>query len=173
VALEESEFVLVGRVVKPHGLRGEVLVRSLTENPDRFAEGAELLVGPDLESAEPVVVAASRNHKDALLVFFDGFHSIEEAETLRNWLIFIDGSELGDLEDDDAFWEHEVVGLDVVHRDGRTLGKVQEVLARPAQDLWAIATASGEVLFPAAKELVVAVDLERRKVVIDPPEGLF
>jgi 16S rRNA processing protein RimM len=173
VASEEAEYVLVGRVVKPHGLHGEVLVRTLTENPDRFAPGAELLLGPDLDSADTVVVEGSRNHKGALLVYFDGFHSIEEAETLRDWLVFVDSSELGELEDEDAFWEHEVAGLEVVHRDGRVLGKVREVYTRPAQDLWSIDTASGEVLFPAAKELVVTVDLEAGKVVINPPQGLF
>ncbi len=173
MASEESDFVLVGRVVKPHGLRGEVLIRALTENPDRFAEGAELLLGPDLDSAEPVIVEGSRNHKGALLVYFDGYASIEEAETLRDWLIFVESSELGHLDEADAFWEHEIIGLDVVHRDGTALGKVQEVHTRPAQDLWAIDTPSGEVLFPAAKELVVSVDLEAGRVVIDPPGGLF
>ena len=173
MASEEAEYVLVGRVVKPHGLRGEVLVRALTENPDRFAPGAELLLGPDLDSADPVVVEGSRNHKGALLVYFDGCSSVEEAESLRDWLVFVDASELGELEDEDAFWEHEVAGLEVVHRDGRILGTVREVHTRPVQDLWSVDTDSGEVLFPAAKELVVNVDLEAGKVVVDPPEGLF
>lgn len=170
---EETEYVLVGRVVKPHGLRGEVLIRALTENPDRFAAGAELMLGPDLDSAEPVTVEASRNHKGALLVWFEGVGSIEEAESLRDWLIFIDSSELGELDDEDAFWEHEMVGLQVVDAAGRPLGTVAEVFTRPAQDLWSIDTPSGEVLFPAAKQLVVSVDLESGKVVLDPPEGLF
>lgn len=169
----ESEFVLVGRVVKPHGLRGEVLVRSLTENPDRFAAGAELLLGPDLDSAEPVLVEGSRDHKGALLVYFQGFTSIEEAETLREWLIFVDAAELTELADEDAFWEHQVVGLLVVHEDGRELGRVREVFTRPAQDLWSVDTPTGEVLFPAAKELVVSVDRDAGRVVINPPEGLF
>lgn len=173
MASEEPEFVLVGRVVKPHGLRGEVLVRALTENPERFSEGVELLLGPDLDSAVPVTVEASRHHKDALLVYFDGFHSIEEAERLRDWLVFVDASELGELPDEDAFWEHEVIGLEVVHRRGTALGRVREVFTRPAQDLWAVDTPAGEVLFPAAKELVVSVDLDAGRVVIDPPAGLF
>ncbi|MEX0789536.1 MAG: ribosome maturation factor RimM [Actinomycetota bacterium] len=170
---EESEFLLVGRVVKPHGLRGEVLVRVLSDNPSRFAAGAELLLGPDLESARPVPIVSSRDHKGALLVFFEGYHSLEEAEPLREWLLFVDASEVDDLNDEDAFWEHEVVGLEVVHSDGRVLGRLAEVFSRPAQDLWSIETGSGEVLFPAARELVVSVDLEAGKVVIDPPEGLF
>ena len=170
---EESEFLLVGRVVKPHGLRGEVLIRVLSDNPSRFAAGAELLLGPDLESARPVSIVASRDHKGALLVFFDGYHSLDDAEQLREWLLFVDASEVDDLDDEDAFWEHEVIGLDVVHADGSLLGKVSEVFSRPAQDLWSIQTPSGEVLFPAARELVVSVDLDAGKVVIDPPEGLF
>ncbi|HEX2149401.1 MAG TPA: ribosome maturation factor RimM [Actinomycetota bacterium] len=170
---EEAEYLLVGRIVKPHGLRGEVLVRGLSDNPGRFAAGAELEWGPDLDSAEPITVVSSRDHKGALLVFFEGIHSLEEAEPLRDWLLFVNASEVDDLEDEDAFWEHEVIGLDVVDTQGRTLGKVAEVMTRPAQDLWSIDTGSGEVLFPAAKELVVSVDLDAGKVVIDPPEGLF
>lgn len=173
VASEESEYLLVGRVVKPHGLRGEVLIRVLSDNPDRFAAGAELWWGPDLDSAEPITIVSSRDHKGALLVFFEGIHSLEEAEPLRQRLLFVDVSEVDDLEDEDAFWEHEVIGLDVVHADGRMLGKLAEVFTRPAQDLWSIDTPSGEVLFPAARELVVSVDLDDGKVVIDPPEGLF
>ena len=170
---EDSELVLVGRVVKPHGLRGEVLVRSLSENPVRFAPGAHLLVGADAGSAGPAVVAASRNHKGAVLVRFDGVSTVEGAETLREQLIFVESSEIDELEDHDAFWEHEVVGLQVVHRDGTPLGKVTEVQARPAQDLWIVETDSGKVLFPAAKQLVVSVDLDAGVVVVDPPEGLF
>jgi 16S rRNA processing protein RimM len=170
---EDTEYLLVGRIVKPHGLRGEVLIRVLSDNPDRFAAGAELLWGPDLDSAQPITIVSSRDHKGALLVFFDGIHSLEEAEPLREWLLFVEASEIGELEDEDAFWEHEVIGLDVVHVNGTALGRVADVLARPAQDLWSIQTASGEVLFPAAKELVVSVDLDAGKVVIDPPEGLF
>ena len=170
---EDFELVLVGRVVKPHGLRGEVLIRSLSDNPDRFGVGSELLIGADAGSAEPAVVAASRNHKGALLVRFDGFSTMEDAETLRERLVFVQSWELDELEDEDAFWEHEVVGLEVRHRDGTRLGTVTEVLVRPAQDLWTVDTKSGEVLFPAAKELVVKLDLETRVVVVDPPEGLF
>jgi 16S rRNA processing protein RimM len=170
---EESEFLLVGRIVKPHGLRGEVLVRVLSDNPDRFAAGSELLWGPDPESAEPIAIISSRDHKGALLVYFKGINSLEEAEPLRDRMLFVDASEIGELDDEDAFWEHEVIGLDVVHVNGTVLGKVADVLARPAQDLWSVDTGSGEVLFPAAKELVVLVDLDAGKVVIDPPEGLF
>lgn len=170
---ESTDYILVGRVIKPHGLRGEVLVRSLSENPLRFAAGSDLLLGPDAEAAQPVTVEGSRDHKGGLLVFFEGYYSADEAEGLRNWLVFVKSDELGDLEEDDAYWEHQVVGLEVFHRDGRRLGRVSEIFSRPAQDLWSIDTGSGEVLFPAAKELVVSVELDAGRVVIDPPDGLF
>lgn len=173
MASAEPEFVLVGRVVKPHGLKGEVLVRSLSDNPNRFQPGAILLLGRDLDSAEPAQVATSRDNKGALLVRFDGVGSVEEAEPLREQLLFVDASEIEDLDDEDAFWEHEVVGLEVVDIAGAALGTVAGVHLRPAQDLWSIDTPKGEVLFPAAKELVVSVDLEEGRVVVDPPEGLF
>ncbi len=170
---EKSEYLLVGKVVKPHGLRGEVLVRVLSDNPSRFDDGASLMWGPDADSVEPVTILSSRNHKGALLVFFEGVNSLEEAELLREWKLFVNVADVDELEDEDAFWEHQVIGLSVVHADGRVLGKVAEVFTRPSQDLWSVDTGSGAVLFPAAKELVVSVDVAAGKVVIDPPEGLF
>ncbi|HEX2052679.1 MAG TPA: ribosome maturation factor RimM [Actinomycetota bacterium] len=173
MAPQRSEFVLVGRVVKPHGLRGEVLLRSESENPDRFAPGVSLMMGKDADSARPVVIESSRNFKGALLVRFEGIGSMEQAEPLRELLLFVDSSELDELDDEDAFWEHQVVGLEVFDTAGAPLGTVREVFLRPAQDLWSIETPSGEVLFPAAKELVVSVDLEAGRAVVDPPAGLF
>lgn len=166
------EFVLVGRVVKPHGLKGEVLIRAWSDNPARFDAGSELLLGPDPESGRPVIVRESRRHLGRLLVTLDGAASLEQAELLRGVLLFVPVSDLEELAAD-AFWEHQLVGMTVLHRCGATLGTVREVLDRPAQDLWSIETSSGTVLFPAASQLVISVDREAGVIVIDPPEGLF
>jgi 16S rRNA processing protein RimM len=171
-APDDDDFVLVGRVVKPHGLLGEVLIKVLSENPSRFDAGAQLLVGKDPSSADLREVASSRVHQDRLLLQFEDSASLEDAELLRDLLIFVEKDALEELSEGE-FWEHELVGLAVVHRNGRPLGTVAEVIDRPGQDLWSIRTQSGDVLFPAAEPLVVSVDLEAGTIVIDPPEGLF
>ncbi|MEX2588163.1 MAG: ribosome maturation factor RimM, partial [Actinomycetota bacterium] len=94
------------------------------------------------------------------------------AERLRGLYLFVPSSELGELGEGE-YWEHQLVGLEVHHVDGTELGILTAVIDRPGQDLWSIDTAWGEVLFPAARELVEEVDLDRRIVIVDPPEGLF
>ncbi len=117
-------------------------------------------------------IAGSRPHAEAVALRFDQVKDRNSAEALRGALIFVRPENLQPLEED-SYWEHEVVGLEVVDRGGNRLGKVTEVLSRPEQDLWNIDTDEGGVLLPAVRPLVVSVDLEARKVVVDPPEGLF
>jgi 16S rRNA processing protein RimM len=117
-------------------------------------------------------IADSRPHQAAVAVKFEEVDDRAAAETLRDRLIFVAPSALEALEED-AYWEHELVGLDVVDSHGLRLGHLTEVLSRPEQDLWKVETQSGPVLFPAAKELVLAVDLEAGEVVVNPPDGMF
>lgn len=171
-ANSDDDFVLVGRVVKPHGLHGEVLVKVLSDNPSRFDAGAQLLVGKDPGSADLMEVASARVNQDRLLLQFAESSSLEDAELLRDLMIFVGRDALEELGDGE-FWEHELIGLSVVHRNGEVLGTLGEVIDRPAQDLWSIQTPRGDVLFPAAQPLVVSIDVEGGTIVIDPPEGLF
>ncbi|MGQ0679059.1 MAG: ribosome maturation factor RimM [Actinomycetota bacterium] len=165
--------MLVGRVVKPHALRGEVLIKVFTDNPHRFDPGSWLLAGKQAESTRPVQVLSSRMIHDKLLVHFEGCPDTNCAETLRDQLLFVAEQELEEL-GEGQFWERDLIGLQVLHRDGAVLGEIAGVLEGAAQDLWSIRTpGGGEVLFPAARQLVVSVDLPTRKAVIDPPEGLF
>jgi 16S rRNA processing protein RimM len=129
-------------------------------------------VGADPNSVVAMKIAASRPHQGAMIVKFIGVDTRDDAERLRDGLIFISTSELGGLEED-AFWEHELIGLEVVDSSGRRLGHLREILTRADQDLWAIDTDSGPVLLPAVKELVISVDLESGRITADPPEGLF
>jgi 16S rRNA processing protein RimM len=153
-------------------MRGDVLIKVLSDNPSRFEPGSELLLGSGPESAAPVKVAASRVHQGAMIVRFYGVETRTDADRLRGGLIFVSASELGGLEED-AFWEHELIGLEVFDRFGLRLGQLQKVLSRAEQDLWMIATDSGPILLPAAKELVLSVDLESGRIIVEPPEGLF
>jgi 16S rRNA processing protein RimM len=153
-------------------MRGEVLVRLHSDNPSRFKPASELMVGADPDSAASFKVAASRPHQGAQIVKFNSVETRNDAERLRGELIFVSASELEGLEED-SFWEHELIGLEVVDSSGRRLGQLQEILSRPDQDLWKVDTDTGSVLLPAVKELVRSVDLEAGTITADPPEGLF
>jgi len=159
--------------MKPHGVRGELIVRSLSENPARFQPGSQLLVGNDPAAAVEMVVGGARPQQPGrLLVAFEGVADRTAAEALRGLRIFAHVAVLPELPDD-VFWERDLVGLAVVDVEGTALGVISAVLSRAEQDLWEVETPGGPVLLPAAKGIVVSVDLGARRVTVDPPAGLF
>jgi 16S rRNA processing protein RimM len=163
--------VLVARIGKPHGIRGEVTVQLFTDAPeDRFepravfrAEGIAL---PEL------TVAKARWNKDTLIVAFEQVPDRNAAETLRGGTLFID-SDTTDDEDDDAWYEHELVGLDVRH-EGNVVGKVTALRTMTVQDLLVVELTGGhEVMVPFVGEIVPEVNPEEGFVTVNPPAGLF
>jgi 16S rRNA processing protein RimM len=162
----QDEFLAVGRVSRAHGVRGEVSVQSLTEVQDRFAVGSVLR----LEDGRHLTVQASRPHRHRLLVRFHEVADRTAAEALRGQVLLVEARATPQIDEEDRFWIHEVIGLDVATEEGRPLGKVVEVRANPANDLWV--TETGAVI-PAVREIVVEVDLEAGRVVIRPVPGLL
>ncbi|HLI57833.1 MAG TPA: ribosome maturation factor RimM [Actinomycetota bacterium] len=164
---------MVGEILKAHGVRGEVVVRSYTENPGRFQRGSTVWIGREAGDAREMVVASSRVQQPGrLLVGFDPPIDRTAAEALRGLMVFAGGEDLPDLPDG-AYWERDLVGLAVRDPAGRQLGVIRGVLARAEQDLWEVETPAGVVLVPAAKEIVLSVDLEAGQVTVDAPAGLF
>lgn len=159
--------------MKAHGVRGEVAVRPYTENPERFHPGSPLWVGREPGSAREVIVASCRPHQPGrLLIGFDPPLDRAAAEALRGLMLFAGHEELPDLPDD-TYWERDLLGLAVHDVAGRRLGVISGVLSRAEQDLWEVDTRAGPVLLPAAKGIVVSVDLAAGRVTVDPPGGLF
>jgi 16S rRNA processing protein RimM len=164
---EPPEVLLVGRVGKPHGLDGEVYVMPISDDPGRFSAGSELRH----ERAGALVVASARRHRNRLLVRFDGIATRSAAESLRGAL-YVEPGQLRELSPHE-YWEHELIGCTVVDRAGAEVGRVERIVAGAAQDLLAVGTARGDRLVPAVREFVVQVDVEARRIVIDPPAGLL
>lgn len=162
----------MGEVLKPHGLGGEVAIAVHSEHPERFKAGATLMVGRDVTQANQMRILESRSNRDRMLVRFEGIDDRDGAESLRGSLIFVEATALADLEED-SFWEHEIVGAIVMDRTGKLLGTLMRVLPRLEQDLWEVSSGEAMVLVPAAKDIVVSVDVKEKKIVIDPPLGLF
>jgi 16S rRNA processing protein RimM len=164
-----QHLVAVGRVGRAHGVRGEVAVTPLTEVESRFAPGSALL----LEDGRRLTVRASRPHAGRLLVRFEETADRDDAAALRGLPLLVPSSELPEIEDEGRFWVRDVVGLEVVTESGRSLGPVREVLANPANDLWVTGRpGEPEMLIPALRDVVVAVDLEARRVVVREVPGL-
>jgi 16S rRNA processing protein RimM len=165
--------LVVGRIGKPHGVRGEVTVDVRTDDPDaRFAPGSSLRTDPPERG--PLTVAAAHPRSGGLVLAFDGVGSREAAEALRGTVLVLDSAELPAIEDADEWYDHQLLGLAAVDPAGAALGEVADVVHAPASDLLVVRDADGrEHLVPFVRELVPAVDVPGGRVVVDPPEGLF
>jgi 16S rRNA processing protein RimM len=161
----------VARIGKPHGIRGEVTVQVLTDAPaDRFVPGTEFVVEP--AAAGPLTVVGARWNKDILLLAFDGIGTRNEAETLRGAKLFIETEEL-DGDDDEGWYEHELVGLEV-RVGSQVVGKIAALHTMPVQDLLVVEASDGkEILIPFVEQIVPEVNVAEGFVLLTPPDGLF
>jgi 16S rRNA processing protein RimM len=162
----------VARIGKPHGIRGEVTVQVLTDAPgDRFVPGTEFVVEP--ASAGPLTVFSARWNKDILLLAFEEIETRNQAETLRGAKLFIETDELEDEDDDEGWYEHELLGFDVRVGD-KVVGKVSGLNTLPVQDLLVVTTPDGqEILIPFVEQIVPEVSVADKFVLVTPPPGLF
>jgi len=167
--------LVVGRVVKAHGVTGEVVVEIRTDDPDtRFAPGSSLRGKPSRGGPESrYLVESVREHGAKLLVRLDGVADRNAAESLRGTVFVVDSEDLPPIEDPDEFYDHQLEGLQVVTTIGETVGTVAEVLHTAAGELLSIRAEEGEVLVPFVSAIVTSVSLADQKIEIDPPEGLL
>lgn len=173
----ESIEVLVGRIGKPHGIRGDVTVDVRTDEPERrFAVGSVLQARPPQGSAfahRALTVATSRWHQGILLVTFEELPDRNAAETARGVTLHLEIPADESPEDPDEFYDHQLVGLAVADVDGTPLGEVTGLLHGGAQDILAIRTPDGrEALVPFVKALVPEVDIAGGRLVVADRPGL-
>lgn len=163
--------VVVARIGKAHGLRGEVTVQVLTGAPDeRFVPGATFATDPS--AAGPLMLRSARDHNGILLLGFEHTHDRSGAEALRG--IKLLANPLEDHGDDDTWYERDLVGLKAVTVGGDEVGVVTALESRPSQDLLVLRLTDGrEALVPFVTAIVPEVDIEGGRVVLDPPAGLL
>lgn len=159
----------VGRIGRPHGVRGEVTVEVRTDDPGaRFRPGTVFAT-----ESGPLVIEGARWHKEVLLLTVEGVTSRDAAEGLRDTLLFVEAAELPPTGDPDEFHDHQLIGLSVVTVAGERVGEVADVLHH-GQDLLVIRRDGGEETYvPFVKALVPEVDVAGGRLVVNPPEGLL
>lgn len=173
----ETLEVVVGRVGKPHGVRGEVTVELRTDEPERrFVDGASLRVTAGRDStyaSKALTVSRTRWHQGTLLVTFEELGDRNVAETARGVLLHTTIDVADVPEDPDEYYDHQLVGLAAYDVTGVALGEVTGLIHGGAQDLLAVRSIDGrDTLVPFVKALVPQVDLEARRVVIADRPGL-
>jgi 16S rRNA processing protein RimM len=165
--------VTVGRIGRPHGIRGDVVVGVRTDEPElRFTPGSRLDTDP--VAVGPLTVSTIRWHSGELLVRFQGISDRTTASGLGGTWLFVDGATLGGTGDPDSFRDAELVGLSVRTVAGTVVGTVGDVL-HSGQDVLVIRPAAGgtDILVPFVKAIVPEVDVPGGVLVIDPPAGLL
>ncbi|MFC9281026.1 ribosome maturation factor RimM [Streptomyces collinus] len=165
--------LVVARIGRAHGIKGEVTVEVRTDEPElRLAPGAVLATDP--ASTGPLTIETGRVHSGRLLLRFAGVSDRTGAEALRNTLLIaeIDPEELPEGEDE--YYDHQLMDLDVVTEDGTEVGRITEISHLPSQDLFIVERPDGsEVMIPFVEEIVTEIDLEEQRAVIAPPPGLI
>ena len=157
---------LTAAIVGPaHGLRGEVIVDVRSDDPEVLAPGSRLDVAGERRY---LTVRSVRTHKDRVLVSFEECATREEAEALRGARLLVEAHP-----EDDAWYPHELKGLEARTPGGDVLGTVSGLTPGAAQDLLLVSTDRGSVMVPFVRALVPTVDVEGGFVVIDAPPGLF
>lgn len=172
-ATPTQDLIVVGRIGRPQGIKGEVTVEVRTDDPDdRFASGRVLQTEP--AERGPLTVDSSRMQGKYLVVAFAGLQDRNQAELLRDTLLLIDVADLPPLAEEDEYYDTQLIGLAAHLADGTELGEVTDVLHLPGGDVLVVRRPHGaEALIPFVKAIVPAVDLGSGTVVIEPPEGLL
>ena len=171
-----DDLVVVGRVRRPHGVRGEVLIEPLTDEPDAvYAPGRRVFGGTSespMDEAPTLTVIETRPFKDGLLVRFEEIGDRTAAELWNGRLLFVPEDVLTPLGEGEVY-QHELKGMTVELSSGEVVGTVADVFEVPQGLLLDVARERGTVLVPFSGEIVVDVDRARRVVRIDPPAGLL
>lgn len=171
--MTNDDWLLVGRVARAHGNRGEVIVNPETDFPEqRFQIGARLLVGGADDGAERAIRAV-RFHQGRPVVALEGVQTMDDAERLAGAALSLRTATLAPLPEG-TYYRHDLVGCDVEDRDGRRIGRVVGVEGPMEQSRLIVEGGTGaEVLIPLVADICETVDPAARRIVVNPPEGLI
>jgi 16S rRNA processing protein RimM len=152
----EPAFLAVGRLRKPHGLKGELQMEVITDFPERLKRGVTVHVGSDYI---PKTIKSVRTQNQLLLVAFEGCESPEAASDLRSQLVFVPSAGVPSLEEGE-YYHHQLLGLIVMDEDQRLLGTITDILETGANDVYVVTRDSGpDILFPGTDEVILDIDL--------------
>ncbi|MFV8807283.1 ribosome maturation factor RimM [Aerococcus urinaeequi] len=175
--MAEEQYYLVGKIVNTQALRGEVRVMATTDFPEeRFKIGAILAIFNGNKLVETVEVDGHRLHKNFNLLHFKGKDNINDVEKFKGFDLKVAGTEReADELDENEFYYDDIIGLEVYTTDETYLGKVREITSLPSNDVWAVQRPNKgkDILIPYIEDIVLEIDLDDNRVVIDPMDGLI
>jgi 16S rRNA processing protein RimM len=168
----DSEFVVIGRVVKPHGVRGEVCVFPMTDDSKRFNLLKYVFISNNENSHVFATVAKTNVRARDVVVKLEGVDTRDQAEKLRGLFFEIYQKDCMPLEEG-AYYIFELIGMEVRTQDGQLIGLIEDVQDFPANDIYVVKSGGREVLIPVIADVVKSIDVTQGIVTIDPIEGLL
>ncbi len=165
-------FIVIGRILRPHGVHGEVLVEVITDFPERFDMLEVAYLGYDNQHATPYRVRTRRRHRLGALLSFEGYPDRTSVEALRDMFVQIPIEEAKPLPEG-SYYAHELIGLDVFTTQGEELGRISDVLFTAANDVYVVQTARGELMLPAIRQVIKEVDLAAGRMIVELLPGLL
>ncbi len=166
VSQPEPKFLVIGKVLRPHGIRGELRLEIHTDSPTHLDDVETVYIG---EERQPYSLLSYRLHQGVLLITIEGSDDRDTADTFRSALVAVKLEDAAPLKEGE-FYHHQIIGLQVVTDEGEALGQVAEILTTGANDVYIVQGLGGEVLLPAIKSVVLKI--EPPQMVVHLPEGL-
>ena len=166
--MSNTELITVGKIVAPHGVRGDVRIMPLTDFPDRFYDLKAVFV----EDGAQLKIEAVRQHKKFVLLKFSGYDSMDAAQTLRGKTLKIKREDVVKLPEG-QYYIFDIVGLNVFTEEGVSLGSITDVLQPGSNDVYVVEQHDKkELLIPAIKEVVKKIDIEGKRMIVKLQEEM-
>ncbi|MDY6857050.1 MAG: ribosome maturation factor RimM [Thermodesulfobacteriota bacterium] len=168
----KEDFLIIGKIVSTHGLRGKLRVISYNDSNEIFSTQRIFYVKDINGSLKEYTLIRIESHKKVLLAEFDGISSIDKASELIGAYLLIHRSRLNSLSDDEYYW-FEIVGIKVFTDGGTLLGEVRRIIQTGSNDVYVVCNKEKEYLIPAINDVITSIDLTKRVMIIHPVEGLL
>ena len=169
---EPSSFITIARIVRTRGNKGEVLVDSLTDFPDRFNLLEEVWLEFDDGHSDKIALDFTWEHKGRRILKFVGFDSISSAETLVGCRVQVPGDQAVPLPEG-TYFDHDLIGCSVEAVDGKQLGVVNAILRISGNNQLVVKGPDKEFLIPAVESICTRISIKKKQIIVDPPEGLM
>ena len=162
----EPLFLIIGKIRKPHGVAGELLVEVITDFPERIKPGRQVFLG---EKKIEKQIETARFIPDGVLLKFQGLNDREEAGTFRNQLVYINSEDLPQLHANEYYF-HELIGMEVKSQDGEILGTVKEILETGANKVLVVSHSGKEDLIPFINKVIIEVNKKGKEIIVKKQE---
>ncbi|MFZ3576583.1 ribosome maturation factor RimM [Virgibacillus sp. DJP39] len=169
----EDKMFNIGKIVNTHGIRGEVKVLRISDFEERFSVGKTVYLVRDAENPIKLTIAGHRIHKNFDLIFFEDLDNINKVEHFKGAHLKIHENQLTDLGEEEYYY-HEIIGCEVFTDNEEKIGTIKEILSPGANDVWVVQQPKGkDLLIPYIEDVIKVVDIDAKKVFINPMEGLL